>query len=212
MAIGDFLKQQRAKHGGKGYWSRLAVANRAEISDAYLFQLEQNKNTKPSPDILKKLAEALRVSYEDLMDAAGYLPEKHDSPKTVEIPLLGECPASKFNFAYVESHIKDYVVVNKDFVKDKNCFAIRVKGDCLKEIGIFDKDIVIVSPNAEIKNGDIVIARCGDECTLKKFFRTNEEQIVLQPCNHEYQPIIVDLKKDNVEIIGKVIRALKTFE
>ncbi len=206
--IGSYIRQIRESKGGKNFWSIRSVAQRANISNSYLSQLETGQVSQPLPDILKKLAEALRHPYEDLLRAAGYLPPEKEIPKTIEIPIRGECPADKFNFAFEE--IYDTVVLNYDFVKDKNCFALRVKGSCLKDIGIFDNDIVIVSPYADIKNGDIVIARVGEECTMKKFYKT-DNQIILQPCNADYMPIILKPKEKAIEIIGKVIKALKTF-
>lgn len=208
IRIGPFLREIRESKGSKGFWSVRAVAKRADISNSYLSQLETGKVEQPLPDILKKLAEALRHPYEDLLRAAGYLPPEKEKPKTIEIPIRGTCPADKFNFAFEE--IYDTVVLNYDFVKDKNCFALRVKGDCLKDAGIFDKDIVIVSPHAQVNNGDIIIARVGEECTMKKFYKT-DDQIILQPCNANYAPIILKPKEKDIEIIGKVIHALKSF-
>lgn len=208
IKIGSHLREIREAKGGKGHFSVRAVAKRAGISNSYLSQLETGQVEQPLPDILRKLAEALRHPYEDLLRAAGYLSPEREKPKTIEIPLRGECPADKFNFAFEE--ILDTIIINADFVKDKAAFALRVKGSCLKDAGIFDKDIVIVSPGAHINNGDIVVARVGEECTMKKFYKT-KDQIILHPCNDDYEPIILNPKDKKIEIIGKVIKALKTF-
>ena len=210
--LSTYLRKLRKDKGGKGYWSIRSVALRANINNSYLSQLETGIAKKPSNEVLKKLAEIYQCSYEDLMQLAGYLPEKHETPQTIDIPLVGECPASKFNFAYVYENVKDFVVLNYE-PKLKDCIAIRVSGDCLKDIGIFDKDIVVVSPRPEYKNGDVVIARVGDECTMKKYYKSDEGQVILQPCNHDYKPIIINQQKHpGVEIIGKIIKALKNFE
>jgi len=206
--IGNYIRKIREDHGGKGFWSLSAVAQRASISHSYLSQLETGQVEQPLPRILKKLADALRIPYTEILYAAGYLSPQKEKPKTIEIPIRGECPADKFNFAFEE--IIDTIEINLDFIKDKSAFALKVKGDCLKDVGIFDKDIVIVSPNTQVNNGDIVIARIGEECTMKKFYKTGE-QIILQPCNHDYEPIILNPKDKKIEIIGKVIRALKIF-
>lgn len=206
--IGPYLREIRESKGGKGYFSVRAVAGRANISNSYLSQLETGGVEQPSSDVLRKLAEALRHPYEDLLRAAGVLSPEKEHPKTIEIPIRGSCPADKFNFAFEEIH--DTVVLNYDFVKDKNSFALRVKGSCLRDAGIFDKDIVIISPGAHINNGDIVVARVGEECTMKKFYKT-DDQIILQPCNSDYTPIILKPKERGIEIIGKVIHAIKSF-
>jgi SOS regulatory protein LexA len=183
------------------------LAYRSGVSDAEISRLMSGQR-QPSAKTIKKLVPFLHVTEEEGLRAGGFLPPEKEKPQTVTIPLVGECPADNFNFAY--ENATDTVTVNYDFLKDKNCFAVRVKGDCLKDIGIFSNDIVIISPHAEISNGDIVVARIEDECTMKRFFRTND-QIILQPCNNEYTPIIIDPKNKNIEIVGKVIRALKTF-
>ena len=92
------------------------------------------------------------------------------NPKTIDIPLIGEVPAGKFNFAFEE--VVDHITVNYDFVNRKNCFALKVKGNCLKDAGIMNGDIVIVAPDVHINNGDFVVARVDDECTMKKFYKT----------------------------------------
>ncbi|MFA6321656.1 MAG: S24 family peptidase [Candidatus Omnitrophota bacterium] len=208
--IGDFLRQTRElKESGKGFYSLSAVAKRAGISHSYLSQLETGQVEQPLPGILKKLALALRQPYEDLMCAAGYLPQEKTKPKTIEIPILGECPADKFNLA-IEEVYEDTIEMNFDLIKDKSAFGLKVKGDCLRDTGIYDGDIVIVSPGATHKNGDIVVARIGDECTMKKYY-INKGLIVLRPCNHDVDLIILDPKDKTVEIVGKVIKAIKNF-
>jgi len=133
----------------------------------------------------------------------------YSSTKTIRIPLLGECPAGDISF--IADDVEDWVEISWNFIKDKDCFALRIKGDCLKDTGIFDKDIIIVSKEQQIKNGDIVVVRLDqDECTCKKiYFKGN--QIILQPANDDHEPIVVKKGSKEIEIIGKVIRALKTF-
>lgn len=203
MNFSDWLKNQLIRHNMKAS----ELANRSGVSNAEISRILSEKRN-PSAKTIKKICPVLRVSEEETLRKAGILPSKNDIPKTVEIPVRGLCPADRFNFAFEE--LLDTVVLNYNYVKEKDVFALRVCGDCLKDVGIFDKDIVIVSPHADIKNGDIVIARVGDECTMKKFYKA-DGQIILQPCNHHYEPIIINPKERNVEILGKVIRALKAF-
>lgn len=164
-------------------------------------------NRMPSLKTIQKIAQALKTSEEDLMIAAGYI-KTFAAPKTIVIPLVGECPADKFNFAF--ENITDTLEINWDLVKDKKAFAVKVKGDCLKDIGIYNGDFVIVSPQSTVKDGDIVIARIGDECTMKKFHKA-DPYAILMPCNHDHKPIVLDIKKHDVQIVGKVIRAIRNF-
>ena len=68
--------------------------------------------------------------------------------------------------------------------------------------GIFDGDLVIVSPSDKGKNGDIIVAMLDDEVTVKTLKIKNEE-VILIPENSSYLPITITNKK-NFSIIGKV--------
>src|SRR5215469_2541111 len=54
-------------------------ATQKEVSNAYLSQLENNKITKPSPNVLHALSQVYKVSYEDLMKRAGYITSDADA-------------------------------------------------------------------------------------------------------------------------------------
>lgn len=71
MNFGQHVRELRKE---KGLTLRKA-AKRAEISHPYLSQLETGKNNKPAPEIIKKIAKGLGVSYTQLLEKAGYLPE-----------------------------------------------------------------------------------------------------------------------------------------
>ena len=68
--------------------------------------------------------------------------------------------------------------------------------------GINDKDLVIVSPYEQAKNGDIVVAMLNDEATVKKFELVNNK-IKLIPENDAYNPIEVN-SQDDFKLVGKV--------
>jgi transcriptional regulator with XRE-family HTH domain len=72
LELGEHLKTVRMVHG----LSLRAVAQPAEISVAYLQKLEGGEVLQPSPNVLRRLARALGVSYESLMDLAGYAPNE----------------------------------------------------------------------------------------------------------------------------------------
>ena len=71
---------------------------------------------------------------------------------------------------------------------DPSCFALRVKGDSMVNAGILDGDLVIVRPQDNADNGQIVVARIEDEATVKRLSRKNG-QIWLLPENDAYSPI-----------------------
>lgn len=182
------------------------LAHYSGVSAAEISRLLAGRRV-PSLKTIKKLAEALRVTEEDLMKAAGYI-KSFASPKTITMPIVGNCPAGKFDFAF--EHVVDTLEINFDIVKDRKAFCVKVQGDCLRDIGIFDGDFVIVSPQAPINTGDIVVSRIGDECTMKKFHHA-DPYAILMPCNHHHSPIVLDPKKRDIQIVGKVIRAIRNL-
>ena len=82
---------------------------------------------------------------------------------------------------------------------DSSCFALRVRGDSMINVGILDGDKVIVRPQSTAEHGQIVVARIGDEATVKRLFRKNGE-LWLMPENPAYAPI----DGSEAEIIGIV--------
>jgi len=182
------------------------LAHYSGISAAEISRLLSG-HRMPSLKTIKKIAQGMKLSEEDLMVAAGYI-QQFDAPKTIVLPVAGDCPAGKFDLAF--ENITDTIEINWEMVKDKKAFAIRVKGDCLKDIGIFEGDYVIVSPQAPVTNGDVVVARIGDECTMKKYHKA-DPYVILMPCNHAHTPIVMDPKKRDIQIVGKVIRAIRNL-
>lgn len=82
---------------------------------------------------------------------------------------------------------------------DPNCFALRVRGDSMINAGILSGDKVVVRPQQTADDGQIVVARLGDEATVKRLRRRNGE-IWLMPENDAYEPI----DGTEAEIIGLV--------
>ncbi len=73
--------------------------------------------------------------------------------------------------------------------RDDGDFVLRVQGDSMVEAGIFNDDLIVVHPQDDADNGEIVVALVGDEATTKRFFRDGRS-IRLQPENELYEPIV----------------------
>lgn len=118
-----------------------------------------------------------------------------------QVPIVGRVAAGSPILAM--ENIEGSVVIDSAFMKkSQDCFALRVKGDSMVNAGIFENDLVIVTPRNEASNGDIVVAMLEDEVTVKTFEKKNN-QIRLLPHNDNYQPIEVD-KSREFKIVGKV--------
>jgi repressor LexA len=119
----------------------------------------------------------------------------------VKIPVLGRVAAG-LPINAIENHEGSLVVDPSFLKKSENAFALRVKGDSMINAGINDKDLVIVSPNEQAKNGDIIVALINDEATVKKFeFINNKIRLIAE--NNAYQPIEVK-SQDDFKVVGKV--------
>lgn len=126
--------------------------------------------------------------------------------KTVMVPLVGRVAAGTPIDA-VENVEEHYPLPETLVPRDSECFMLRVKGDSMINAGIFEGDMVIVRKQNTARNGEIVVARIGEEATVKTFYLAGENGIRLQPENPHLRPIIT---RDAV-IEGKVILSLREY-
>jgi repressor LexA len=118
-----------------------------------------------------------------------------------KVPIVGRVAAGSPILAM--ENIEGSIVIDPSFVKkSENCFALKVKGDSMVNIGIFEDDMVIVQSASEVNNGDIVVARIFDEVTVKTYSKKNDK-ISLIPENPKYNPIQID-ETIEFSIVGKV--------
>jgi repressor LexA len=123
-----------------------------------------------------------------------------------KIPIVGRVAAGSPITA--EENIEGSIVIDPGFLKkDADSFALKVKGDSMIDAGIFEGDLVIISPKAISVNGDIIVARIEDEVTVKVYENKNQ-QIRLIPQNKTYEPIIIK-NKNEFSIVGKVTGVLR---
>ena len=83
---------------------------------------------------------------------------------------------------------------------------LNVRGDSMKEIGIFNGDKVIIRKQETAENGEIIAALVDDSATVKRFFK-RDGKFILHPENAAYDDIIVD----DVSILGKVIGLIRKY-
>ena len=81
-----------------------------------------------------------------------------------------------------------------------------VKGDSMKDAGILERDIIIVRLQSTAENGEIVVARFGDDATVK-YLRKTATGASLVPANENYKSI----PANDVEIIGKVTGVIRRY-
>lgn len=119
------------------------------------------------------------------------------------IPLVGVITAGKPIFAV--ENLEGYLPLPSEFGSDDG-FALRVSGESMINVGIYDKDIIVVKRQDTAKNGDIVVALIGDEATVKRFYKQNGK-FVLHPENDDMEDMIFD----NVSVLGIVTGLMRKF-
>ncbi len=124
-----------------------------------------------------------------------------------ELPLLGLVFAGRPIEAVLT---RETVTVTPELYAPKR-FALRVRGDSMRDEQISDGDIIIVEPSETARNGQTVVALVnGQEATVKKFHQ-EKGHIRLQPANDQYEPIIV--KPPNYVVVqGRVVGLLRRYK
>ena len=140
--------------------------------------------------------------------ARGYrLPGSVPGARTVFAPLLGRVPAGALDEAIEDPD--GYLPVDARSAAAGDLFALRVRGESMTGAGILPGDLVIVRRQPTAANGDVVVARVGDEATVKTF-STRGRRVELRPENPAFEPIVLDAGE--VAILGKVIEVRRILD
>jgi repressor LexA len=124
------------------------------------------------------------------------------------IPIIGRVAAG--NPILAQEHIEDYCAMPTSFFRPSADYFLRVKGDSMIEVGIFEDDLLAVHRTADAANGQIIVARIDDEVTVKRLQRTrSKHQLLLLPENANYEPIHVDLREQSFAIEGLSVGVLR---
>jgi len=122
------------------------------------------------------------------------------------VPLLGRVPAGPLEEAIEE--IEDHLPVEGTDDPERY-FGLRVKGDSMVGAGILDGDVVIVRRQDRAASGDVVVAKVGDEATVKRL-RLRGRRVELHAENPAYAPIVPE--SEPVAIVGKVVEVRRRLE
>jgi repressor LexA len=122
---------------------------------------------------------------------------RETGPETVSLPIVGRVAAGVPITA--TENLEDTFVLPASFVGRNGSFMLRVKGDSMIDAAILDGDLIVVEPQPDAHNGQIVVAMIDGEATVKTFYR-EAGRIRLQPENRTMEPIYVD----DVTVVGRV--------
>ena len=147
------------------------------------------------------------------LEKNGYIRRDPTKPRAIEIaddefnltrrelrniPIIGEVAAGQPILA--EQNIAGYFPVSSDDLPSGELFVLKVRGESMINVGIYDGDQIFVQQTPVARNGDIVVALVEDSATVKTYYK-EEGRYRLQPENDTMDPIYVD----EVVILGKVV-------
>ena len=126
---------------------------------------------------------------------------------TLLLPLYGRVAAGVPTLA--QDNIEETIAIDRALFRPRADFLLRVHGQSMRDAGIAHRDILAVHRTPQAVNGQIVVARLGDEATVKYYHRRGW-LLRLEPANPEFAALEVDLRRESCEIEGIVVGVVRT--
>jgi repressor LexA len=131
---------------------------------------------------------------------------KHSShPST--LPVVGRVAAGSPMLA--EQNVEQHCRVDPALFDPPADYLLRVRGMSMRDAGILEGDLLAVHRTRNFRSGQIVVARLHDEVTVKRIQR-NRNTVELLSENPDFQPIVIDLKRDPLEIEGIAVGVIRS--
>ena len=205
--LSDMLTYLRKRKG----LSQQELANTLKISRSAIGMYETGKR-EPDLETLEVFADFYNVDMNTLTGKAPVKKQTNKLPDTAvpvdfshlkRIPILGRIAAGAP--IYAEENIEGYTFT--DFNGGAEYFALRVRGDSMNAVRIYDGDLVIVRKQDIVENGEIAAVMSEQEATLKRFSRSGDIVTLMpQSTNPEHKPLVYNLKDTSVKILGLVVQ------
>ena len=138
--------------------------------------------------------------------STGDAPLARAPPPMPRLPLYGRVAAGVPTLAL--GNLEDELPLDPALFRPRADFLLRVHGQSMRDADIHDRDILAVHRTGEARNGQVVVARLGDEATVK-VYRRRGHLLRLEPANPDFQPIEVDLRSESCTIEGCVVGLLR---
>ncbi len=124
------------------------------------------------------------------------------------LPIVGRVAAGSPILA--EQHIEDRANIPATFFSPAADYLLRVHGDSMIDVGIFDGDLLAVHRTPTANNGEIVVARIDNEVTVKRLKRGSDpSRLTLLAENQDFAPIEVDLREQDFAIEGLSVGVIR---
>jgi len=126
--------------------------------------------------------------------------------RLLELPVVGRVAAGAPILA--EENVQGRYQVDPNLFTPRADYLLRVRGMSMRDAGILEGDLLAVHRTPEAKSGQIVVARLGDEVTVKRL-RRRGNSVQLEAENPEFAPIDVDLRRDALAIEGVAVGVIR---
>ncbi|MEG1527693.1 MAG: transcriptional repressor LexA [Clostridia bacterium] len=156
-------------------------------------------------------------SYIDKLVKLGKLEKQNNKNRSIGLankadglflPLVGTVSAGAGILAV--ENIEGYYNLPKQLFNQNDLFLLRVTGNSMIEVGIFDGDLVVIKQQNNADNNQIVLAMFDDVATIKRFIRRGDK-LYLHPENSNLKDIVLDYHNSDVQILGIVVGCIKKF-
>jgi repressor LexA len=206
LKVLEFIRQFIAQNG--------VPPTRGEIADGLRLKNRQGIDqhlralqAKGAIELLAGMSRGIR-----LLDPPEGLPAAQrntleaNKPASIRLPVLGRIAAGAPILAV--ENIEEQIGIDAEMFKPRADFLLRVRGDSMRDANILDRDLLAVHQTSHARDGQIVIARIGDEATVK-YYERRDDRVVLKPANPDYAPIEVDLRKQAFAIEGLAVGVIR---
>jgi repressor LexA len=123
-----------------------------------------------------------------------------------QLPVVGRVAAGSPVLA--QEHVESYISIDTTLFKPRPNYLLTVTGQSMQNIGIMDGDLLAVHNTSTARNNQVVVARIDDEVTVKRYRKTGKK-IELLPENDDFDPIIVELDKQEMHIEGIAVGIIR---
>lgn len=125
------------------------------------------------------------------------------------LPLIGRVSAGSPILA--EQHVEASYAIDPELFSATPDYLLKVRGLSMRDAGILDGDLLAVKKASEARNGQIVVARIGNDVTVKRFRRhAAGGMIELLPENPDFQPIVIDARSEDFALEGIGVGLIRT--
>ena len=203
MKLGDKLKKIRIDKNMSMEELKNLLNNKYDlnISKSMISRWENGKS-EPINTYLSAYAKEFNLDMNDLLDIdLSEIEGIKIIKKFANVPLLGEIACGEPIFC--QRNYDGYFQIDEDL--DKPDFCLTARGESMIDVGIHDGDLIFMKQTPTVENGKIAAVIIDEDVTLKRFYKKDHE-IILQPENKAYSPIILrENDGQNIKIIGEMI-------